>query len=221
MDHRLFVHEGQLHREDDRAGHDRAEHEREEPSHETATAAGRTTGRSAHELQRGLFVVLFGRHQHLAGLRAVARGDDAFLLELVHDASSAGEADAQLSLQHRRRAGLRANDEFTRLREDLIVVVTRAATGRAAATNGYVERDDVLATPALRAPRFDHARYLVLRDPRRLQTTRDVGRRGHQQHVALADETLRAGLVEDDPAIGERGAREGDAARDVGLDDTG
>ena len=42
-----------------------------------------------------------------------------------------------------------------------------------------------------------------------------------QQHVALADQPLGARLVEDDPAVGQRGHREGHAARDVGLDHPG
>ena len=42
-----------------------------------------------------------------------------------------------------------------------------------------------------------------------------------QQHVAVADQLLGAGLVEDDAGVGERAHREREPARDVGLDDTG
>ena len=49
----------------------------------------------------------------------------------------------------------------------------------------------------------------------------DVGVAWQQQHVALADQLLGAGLVEDDPAVGEAVDREGGARRDVGLDDAG
>ena len=47
------------------------------------------------------------------------------------------------------------------------------------------------------------------------------GRRRQQEHVALADQALGAGLVEDDPAVGQRRHREGHAGRDVGLDHAG
>ena len=62
---------------------------------------------------------------------------------------------------------------------------------------------------------------LLLADEGALDALRDVGVAGQQQHVALADQLLGAGLIEDDAAVGEavdgvRGTR-----RDVGLDDTG
>ena len=111
------------------------------------------------------------------------------------------EADAQFALQHRRRTGLRSNDQLARLGEHFIVVVARSSAHRATAAAGYVERDHVLTATALRAPRLDDPRHFTLRDPWRLEAPRDVRRGRHQQHVALADETLRARLVEDDATV--------------------
>ena len=42
-----------------------------------------------------------------------------------------------------------------------------------------------------------------------------------QQHVAGADQSLGAGLVEDHTAVGHRGHGEREPSRNVGLDDTG
>jgi len=60
-----------------------------------------------------------------------------------------------------------------------------------------------------------------LRRPRALEAPRDVRRGGEHQHVALTDQPLGAGLVQDDPAVGERGDRERHPARNVRLDDPG
>ena len=105
-------------------------------------------------LERGLLVVLFGRHQHLAGLRAVARGDDALFFELVHDASGPREADAQLALEHRRRP------DWVRITRSRAWRSTSSSSSLAPPPmprppGGHVERDDGLAASALGAPVLD------------------------------------------------------------------
>ena len=55
-------------------------------------------------------------------LDPLARPHDATRLEQVHEATRLGEADAQLALEHRRRAELRRDDELGRLQQHVEVV---------------------------------------------------------------------------------------------------
>src|SRR5690606_5574320 len=48
-----------------------------------------------------------------------------------------------------------------------------------------------------------------------------VGAHRQEESVALADQLLGAGLVEDDPGVGERGGGEGEPGGHVRLDETG
>ena len=66
-----------------------------------------------------------------------------------------------------------------------------------------------------------HLAHALLVDPGALDALGPARRRGDHQEVALADELLGAGLVEDDARVGEARDREREAARHVGLDHTG
>ena len=69
--------------------------------------------------------------------------------------------------------------------------------------------------------RPDDLAHLFLSHPRTLHAPGGV-RRGHRdQHVAHAYQALGARLVEDHPAVGDRGHLEREPRRDVGLDDAG
>src|SRR4051812_36805558 len=83
-------------------------------------------------------VELLGRHEHVACLRAGGRADHPALLEQVHHPSGAGEADAELALEHRCRAELRADDELHRLPHEGVVVIVVAAAAEAATHAGHV-----------------------------------------------------------------------------------
>ena len=72
---------------------------------------------------------LFWAEEHFACLRAFARTDDALLLELVHDAPSAGEPDTEFALQHRRRAKARGHDKLHCLPQEIVGVVVGGAIG--------------------------------------------------------------------------------------------
>ena len=92
-----------------------------------------------------------------------------------------------------------------------------AATRRVLVTG---DADDVFGV-ALALPVRDDGPHLGLGHPGALDASRHRRRRREQQHVPLADEPLGAGLVEDDPAVGQRRHRERQAGRDVRLDHAG
>ena len=153
------------------------------------------------------------------------------LLEQVHEPTGPGEADPQLALQHRGRAELAAHDELHGLAaaarrrrsspEPLPPTLPPTSPSRRrrrcprrprrTSTSGAWRSQ--CPTTAWTSFSVTHAALDALGDARR--------GRAEQQHVALADEALGAGLVEDDPAVGEARHGEGEAGRDVGLDDAG
>ena len=85
----------------------------------------------------------------------------------------------------------------------------------------FLDRGDVVVVMGLRllgTPVFDDPLDLLVRNEDALQAHRagQVGRL--VEHVAAADEVLRAGRVEDRARVDLRGHGEGDAGREVGLD---
>ena len=91
----------------------------------------------------------------------------------------------------------------------------------AAAPRATLDVVDVADVGRLAAPVGDDLADLFLADERALDALGDRRVAGQQQHVALADELLGAGLVEDHPRVGEARDGERHAGRDVGLDHTG
>ena len=65
---------------------------------------------------------LVGLDQHVAGLRALRRADDAAALHQVHQPARLGEPDPQLALQHRRRPELAGHHQLGGLDQQLQVV---------------------------------------------------------------------------------------------------
>ncbi len=96
-----------------------------------------------------------------------------------------------------------------------VVVIERVGAAGGSFDTG--DAGDVLGA-ALALPVRDHRPHLALGHPRSLDAARHRRRGRQQQHVALADQALRSGLVEDDPAVGQRRHREGQPRRDVRLD---
>src|SRR5262245_41355338 len=169
---------------------------------------------------RSLLELLDG-HEHGAGLGALGRTDHSAPFEEVHEASGAGEADAELALQHAGGSKAAPHHELHGLVEQIVgigrpVVMPRAA-GRVVARDAL----DVARRRHLAAPVRDDLPHAFLVDPGPLDPDCPAGARGQQQHVALADELLGAGLVEDHPRVGQAAHREREPARHVGLDDTG
>ena len=164
-------------------------------------------------------VDLVGLDQHVAGLRALARADDSPALEDVHQPAGLGEADPELALQHRGRPELRRHDQLDRLDHQVEVVADVVVELALALLRG----GDVLAVGRLQLVLavLDDLVDLGLGHPGALHAHR-LGRAHRQeQPVTLADQLLRARLVEDDPAVGQRRGRERQPGRHVGLDQAG
>src|SRR3954471_11791788 len=109
-------------------------------------------------------------HEHRAGLRPLTRADDAALLEQVHEASGAGEPDAELALEHRGGAEAAADHELHGLDEEVVAVVVTAATAAAAAPARRITLQalDVLRRLDLAPPVCDRLAHALLVDPRAL-----------------------------------------------------
>ena len=75
--------------------------------------------------------------------------------------------------------------------------------------------------PRLRGDVLDDLLDLVLADPRALHADRLRGAHRQEQRVALADEPVGAGLVEDDAGVGDARHREREPRRHVRLDEAG
>ena len=159
---------------------------------------------------------LLGGGQHVARLRALARPDDLARLEQVHEAPGLGEADAQLALQHRRRAELGRHHELGGGEQQLEVVADVGID--LFALDGGRHVLPVLGA-GLPGDVLDDALDLGLGDPRALHADR-LGRAHRQeQRVALADQLVGTRLVEDDARVGDARDREREARRHVRLDE--
>src|SRR4051812_9051361 len=158
-------------------------------------------------LQRGDDTVeVIGLDQDVACLRPLAGADDAAALEDVHEPPGLGEPHPQLALEHRGGPELGGDDELDRLDHQVEVVadvvVELALGGR--------RSGDVLAVAGLQlllAVLDDHV-DLGLGDPGTLHPDRLRGTHRQEEAVALPDQLLRTGLVEDHPAVGEARGRE-------------
>ena len=75
--------------------------------------------------------------------------------------------------------------------------------------------------PGLPGDVLDDLLDLGLVDPGALHADGLGGAHRQEQGVALADQLVGAGLVEDDPGVGDAGDGEGEARRHVGLDQAG
>src|SRR5262245_43249721 len=176
---------------------------------------GRLRGGRAH------LVELLDGHEDGARLRALRRADHPAPFEQVHQPARPGEADAQLALQHARRPEPAAHHQVHRLVQQLVGV--GAAVVDRAAADAVVARDpiDIPRRRHLTTPVRDDFADALLVDPRSLDALRPARAGGEEQHVALSDQLLRAGLVEDDARVREAAHREREPARHVRLDHAG
>jgi hypothetical protein len=129
-----------------------------------------------------------GPHQHVAGLGALRRPDDAAALHEVHQPAGLGEAHAQLALEHRRRAELRRDHQLDGLAQHVEVVadvlVDLALALRARRDVG-AERRLALGLDVL-----DDGGDLGVGDERALHAQRLARAHRQEQAVALADQLL-------------------------------
>src|SRR5690606_6439997 len=161
---------------------------------------------------------LVGVDEHVAGLGSLGGADDLAGLEQVHQPARLREADAQLALQYGGRAELRGDHELRGLQQHLEIVADVVVDLLLLRDDG-----DVLAVVRrhLRLDVVDDLVDLRLVDPGALDAHRLRLAHRVEQGVALADELLRAGRVEDDAGVLQGGGREGEPAGHVRLDDAG
>ena len=161
---------------------------------------------------------LLGGDEDLAGLGSFGGSDDVAGFEEVHEASGAGEADAQLALEHGGGAKLGGDDKLGGL-EQVFEVGSDIFGDFCFLLVGY----DVVAVVRfhLALDVGDDLVDLGFADPGTLNTHGLGGTGGQVEGVALADELFGAGLVEDRARVGQRGGREREARGDVGLDEAG
>ena len=164
------------------------------------------------------------RDEHLPEAAAVGRPDDAAVLHLVEDAGRPRVADAQATLEQRCRCLVGATHDVHRLREQrigvvVLVVLARPAALLAAAARG---RDlGAILRSALRAPMARDRLDLGVGDEDALEPRGAWRVDRLVEHVTAPEQVLRADGVEDRARVDAGGHREGDAARDVGLDEAG
>src|SRR5207248_1971831 len=116
----------------------------------------------------GGFLELLGSHEDVARLGARRRTDDPALFEQIHQTPGTREPDAQLALQHRRRAELRAHDELHRLAQQVVVIVLATGPARSAARRallGALHLRVVLHVGCLSPPLADDLANLFLTHP--------------------------------------------------------
>src|SRR5439155_17742097 len=131
--------------------------------------------------------------EHLARLRAVARTDDAALLEDVHQAGGARVADAQAALEQRRGGAVELSHDADRVLEQSVADLLALSVLASLAFDGGLQDGELVLGLTLLAPEIRHPIELSLRnvDALRAHGLRLIG--GEEEHVAAAQEFLRAG----------------------------
>ena len=165
---------------------------------------------------------LLHRDQHFAGLAAGILPHDAVLGHVVDQPGPTAVADAERPLQERHAAAALANDH---LHGSLIeVVAILAGGGRLGriARRGRLEVDELRRILRLgRADRRHHTVDLVVAHKRALAAENLTRARREEEHVAVAEQPLRPHFVEHHAAIRTARHLEGDAGRQVALDEAG
>src|SRR4051812_14624855 len=166
----------------------------------TAAHAGRGRRRlsGSQVLERDVLGVL---DEHASRLRAFVARDDPAPLQHVDQAPGTRVAHSEPPLDQGHGRSLRLDDDLDRLLEQWILVRVELALGRVHIFSedlGQLEQRLVELLLALLAALADDERDLFLGDVRALHTLQARGPERLEQHVALAQQALRAGLVEDD-----------------------
>src|SRR5712692_1967603 len=159
-------------------------------------------------------------HQHLAGPGPLVAPDDPMLGELVDDPASTGVADVELSLHERHRSPALSGDSPRRAREQRIQLALGGLASLPLGAGPLFEDLLHVARAALRTPEVDHRLDLGVAVECALDAGRFAGVDGLIQHVAAAEQLLRAARVEDHSAVDLGADGECDTRGDVGLDQT-
>src|SRR5918992_5132156 len=157
-----------------------------------------TLGRADEALELALV------HEHAPRLRALVARDDAAALEHVDQPAGPRVADAQAALDEADRRGLRLHDHLDGpveqrilVRIELAVVLVEVVRER---LGGLEQRLVELLRPLVPAL-LDDERDLVLAHVGTLDALEPRGAERLEEHVALAEEALRARAVEDDARV--------------------
>src|SRR5438552_2328797 len=162
--------------------------------------------------------------EHTTRLRALVAADDPAALEHVDEAARPRVTDSQAPLQERHRRRLRLHDDLDRLVEQRVVVGVELAVLALVLRVGedLGQLQVALVELLFPLPRLlDDERDLLLGHVRALDALQPRGAERLEQHVALAEERLRAVRVEDDAGVRLRGDGERDPRGHVRLDHSG
>src|SRR6185369_5141217 len=146
-----------------------------------------------------LFVVV-RLDQDFPRLAALWGAEEAVALHHVDEAGGAGEADPHAALEEAGGSLALGDDQTGGLVIEVVVVVVVAASA-ARSVVGRLEDVWIQLGLALLLEPADEARGLLLRDVGAVETDDPRGAGRHHEHVALAEELLRADLIEDGPRI--------------------
>src|ERR1700728_112937 len=162
-------------------------------------------------------------NQNLTRLRTLVTADDTATLEHVDQSPRTRVAEAQTALQHRGGGSLHFRHEPDRIAQQGILVGVELVVAALLRLGRLDLLEQLLAQLglALLAPHVRQLRDLRLVYIRALDALQAGRSDRAEQHVALAEQRLRAVLLEDHARIGLAGYREGDARRHVGLDHAG
>src|SRR5208282_3332644 len=155
-------------------------------------------------------------------LGAFARADDAAAFQFVHDARGARVAEAQAPLHQRDARLLFAADDFDALLYEFLVLVDAGFVPETGGGLGKLPVNfQVVVRFALLGNEPNDAVDFLVGDKRPLGANQ-LRRAGRQiQHVALAEQFVRAHRVENRARVHPRRALERDTRGDVRLDDAG
>src|SRR6266516_2658549 len=151
------------------------------------------------EVREGAFV-----HENAPRLGSLVARDDAPPLEHVDQASGPRVADSEAALDERDGGRLRLDDDLDRLLQQRVLVGIELAVGLAVPGRcfGRLEQRLVQLLLALPAALLDDQRDLLLGHERALEPLQARGAERLEEHVALAQQALRAVLVEDHARVG-------------------
>ena len=130
----------------------------------------------------------------LAALRR--RADDAFFLHAINQAGGASITDPQAPLNQRSRGALRGADNRNRLLNQTVVFVFVFAFLQERLPGRHI-----IHFHAALLPVGNDALDFHVSDQHTLCANRRTHFRIQEEHIALAEQTLRAGVIEDDAAI--------------------
>src|ERR1035437_6959775 len=161
-------------------------------------------------------------NQDFARLGTVALTDDAAIFQFVHDARGAAVTEAQAAVQQRDARLLFAADDFDALLDDFLVLVNAAFDVIVRRGFGKLFVDlRFVAGLGLPCDEAHDVFQFFVSDERALRAFEIRGTGRQVKHVAFAEQFVRAHRIENRPGIHAAGDLEGDARRDVRLDDAG